>query len=169
MRSLVSFQVNENAMGVGIILNCWTFQWIGVEFDISTGRSRLRRDPKEISGWAHWHLGHWYALWNDNGRLCFQSGQQRWHPDEGWRVTVQTVGRSCIFKIERATEVALERQYRDPKRSWWKKVDASRNQDDEAFDDFFRWVSDTWTNQERQSEMLTRAWKSPRSFLKSET
>ena len=72
------------------------------------------------------------------------------------------MGESAVFK---GTQVSFEHQYKDPKSKWWRRYDAGRNEYDEAFDDFFRWVSETWSNLDTQAELLERAWRMPRSLL----
>jgi hypothetical protein len=107
-------------------------------------------------------------FWNDYGRLCFQTGMTRWHPDEGWQVRVVTIGRECTFRVTRGSEVAFEHRYKDPRATWWRKYDVSRTEFEEEFDDFFRWVGEMWSDEQAQKRVLFEGvWKSPEWFVKS--
>jgi hypothetical protein len=150
-----------------IPLRCWDFHWLWVEFDVNDGRVTLHLHPREICGWTHRADGQWYGVWNDDGRLCFQFGSQRWYANDGWKMTVETSGRHRVFTLADGSHVGIVRRYRDPSRAWWRALDVGRNQDDEAFADFFKWASELWSDKEMQTELFERAWKTPRSLLKS--
>jgi hypothetical protein len=82
-------------------------------------------------------------------------------------MTIETAKRHRVFRLKNGSDVGLLRRYGDPSRAWWQVLNLSRNEDDEAFADFFKWIAELWTDAKAQAELFERAWKTPRSLLKS--
>lgn len=120
-----------------------------------------------IRGFAHWSGFRWYALWNNDGRLCFQVGSNRWFADEGWSASIKTARLTRTFRLARASELALKHTYCVPLlAALQRRIDVAWDDLDEGLSDFFRWAADIWSDRDHHEHFLQDVWRG-QPYLKS--
>lgn len=140
-----------------MILDYWNRRWQSIAFDPGRGEGRVRwlsRKPKQSSGWAANHEGHWYAIWRNGDDLVFQSGPNRWSMNEALQCRNIRHETRRIFTVMQNGATVLKVSYKAP-----------LDQDDPTIDkldlestDFFYWATRVCSDPGLKSD-LRSAWR----------
>lgn len=144
------------------VLGFWNREWQSVDFDPPTGACSvrwLRRKSGRSLGWAYRLRRRWYCLWNDNGRLVFQQGVQRFPLGAPWLLRQQPTAASGsgLFTVTDGRVVALEVRYKLPSNGFLARRDLTWDDVDEEGSDFFLWLSRLAADPKRQEAWAERS------------
>ncbi len=119
----------------------WNSSWLGVSWDTTSGRGRLRlRRPKSSEGWAYRDHGGWYAMWRGESGWTWQHDTQQWLL-ASVRVTLFEAGKDRVFRLLANDEIQYEHVYIPKSRGLLQRLDPTYDMMDEEEDDFFVWTA----------------------------